>query len=89
MGSHQVLHSHPGRTKLLLTPAYSCFRCFPRKHTGRTHSWAMDGWNGTDVKAKCCERRVGEHPQVFLFICSSLDATVLSGDWAHCLVLAL
>lgn len=80
MGSHQVLHSHPGRTKLLLTPACLCFMVLP-KEARRKDSWGMDRWDGTDVKAKCCERRVGEHPQVSLFICPSLDATVLLEIW--------
>lgn len=41
--------------------------------------WGMDGWNGMNVKAECCERRVREQPQASLFICLSLDPTVLPG----------
>lgn len=40
----------------------------------------MDGYNGNNAKADCCERRVGEQPQDSLFVCPSLDVPVLPGD---------
>lgn len=90
MGSHQAFHSHPSRTQSFSSPLPTrLLRCFPWECMGRTHSWGMDGWNGTNVKTECCERRVGEQLQASLFVCPSLDVTVLPGDWAHCLVLAL
>lgn len=43
MGSQQPFHSHPGRTKLLLTPACSYFMVFPVEEHGKD-SFVGNGW---------------------------------------------